>query len=48
MEQTHISSIFLTYRQLIQGKLRFFFYDLAKVSCKQGQGDSRDPPCGTQ
>ncbi|NXQ73384.1 TPO protein, partial [Quiscalus mexicanus] len=34
MEQTHISSIFLTYRQLVQGKLRFFFYDLATVSCK--------------
>lgn len=47
-EQTHISSIFLTYRQLVQGKLRFFFYDLAKVLCKQGQGDSRDPPCGAQ
>ncbi|XP_023788683.1 thrombopoietin isoform X2 [Cyanistes caeruleus] len=48
MEQTHITSIFLTYRQLVQGKLRFFFYDLAKVLCKQGQGDSRDPPCGAQ
>lgn len=48
MEQTHISSMFLTYRQLVQGKLRFFFHDLATVSCKQGQGDSRDPPCGTQ
>ncbi|KAM7043982.1 thrombopoietin isoform 3-T3 [Acridotheres tristis] len=48
MEQTHITSIFLTYRQLVQGKLSFFFYDLAKVLCKQGQGDSRDPPCGAQ
>ncbi|XP_041574123.2 thrombopoietin isoform X1 [Taeniopygia guttata] len=47
-EQTHISSIFLTYRQLVQGKLRFFFSDLAKVLCKQGQGDSRDPPCGAR
>lgn len=47
MEQTHIASIFLTYRQLVQGKLRFFFHDLAKVLCKRGQGDSRDPPCGT-
>ncbi|NWU15626.1 TPO protein, partial [Cephalopterus ornatus] len=34
MEQTHITSIFLTYRQLVQGKLRFFFHDLAKVLCK--------------
>ncbi|XP_053842500.1 thrombopoietin [Vidua macroura] len=48
VEQTHISSIFLTYRQLVQGKLRFFFSDLAKVLCKQGQGDSRDPPCGAR
>ncbi|XP_032924186.1 thrombopoietin isoform X2 [Catharus ustulatus] len=46
MEETQITSIFLTYRQLVQGKLRFFFNDLAKVLCKQGQGDSRDPPCG--
>ncbi|KAI1235950.1 Thrombopoietin [Lamprotornis superbus] len=48
MEQTHVTSIFLTYRQLVQGKLSFFFYDLAKVLCKQGQGDSRDPPCGAR
>ncbi|NWW64527.1 TPO protein, partial [Ifrita kowaldi] len=34
MEQTHITSIFLTYRQLVQGKLLFFFEDLAKVLCK--------------
>ncbi|KFV58156.1 Thrombopoietin, partial [Gavia stellata] len=34
MEQTRITSIFLTYRQLIQGKLRFFFHDLAKDLCK--------------
>ncbi|KFP72763.1 Thrombopoietin, partial [Acanthisitta chloris] len=34
MEQTHITSIFLTYRQLVQGKLRFFFHDMAKVLCK--------------
>ncbi|KFP62158.1 Thrombopoietin, partial [Cariama cristata] len=33
-EQTHITSIFLTYRQLVQGKLRFFFHDLAKDLCK--------------
>ncbi|NXI52929.1 TPO protein, partial [Chloroceryle aenea] len=30
MEQTRVTSIFLTYRQLVQGKLRFFFHDLAK------------------
>ncbi|NXX14717.1 TPO protein, partial [Podargus strigoides] len=34
MEHTYITSIFLTYRQLVQGKLRFFFYDLAKDLCK--------------
>ncbi|KFO87840.1 Thrombopoietin, partial [Buceros rhinoceros silvestris] len=34
MEQTHVPSIFLTYRQLVQGKLRFFFLDLAKDLCK--------------
>ncbi|NXT22500.1 TPO protein, partial [Syrrhaptes paradoxus] len=34
MEQPHITSIFLTYRQLVQGKLRFFFHDLAKDLCK--------------
>ncbi|KAF1647863.1 Thrombopoietin, partial [Aptenodytes patagonicus] len=34
MEQTHITGIFLTYRQLVQGKLRFFFHDLAKDLCK--------------
>ncbi|KFQ20651.1 Thrombopoietin, partial [Mesitornis unicolor] len=33
-EQSRITSIFLTYRQLVQGKLRFFFYDLAKDLCK--------------
>ncbi|XP_009557607.2 thrombopoietin [Cuculus canorus] len=43
MEQTHITSIFLTYRQLVQGKLHFFFHDLAKDSCKQGQEGGRDP-----
>ncbi|XP_051637483.1 thrombopoietin isoform X2 [Manacus candei] len=48
MEQTHITSVFLTYRQLVQGKLRFFFHDLAKVLCKQAQGGSRDPPCGAR
>ncbi|NXP76563.1 TPO protein, partial [Ramphastos sulfuratus] len=34
VEQTHVSSIFLTYRKLVQGKLRFFFHDLAKDLCK--------------
>ncbi|NWI23001.1 TPO protein, partial [Sula dactylatra] len=34
VEQTHITNIFLTYRQLVQGKLRFFFHDLAKDLCK--------------
>ncbi|NXX81836.1 TPO protein, partial [Urocolius indicus] len=32
-EHTHISGIFLTYRQLVQGKLRFFFHHLAKDLC---------------
>ncbi|XP_027639756.1 erythropoietin isoform X1 [Falco peregrinus] len=36
MEQTQITGIFLTYRQLVQGKLHFFFNDLAKNLCKQG------------
>ncbi|NXU48034.1 TPO protein, partial [Turnix velox] len=33
-EEIHITGIFLTYRQLVQGKLRFFFHDLAKDWCK--------------
>ncbi|XP_015146872.1 thrombopoietin isoform X6 [Gallus gallus] len=33
IEQTHVTEIFLTYRQLVQGKLRFFFHNLAKDSC---------------
>ncbi|KFV90445.1 Thrombopoietin, partial [Eurypyga helias] len=33
-EETHVTSIFLTYRWLVQGKLRFFFHDLAKDLCK--------------
>ncbi|XP_059678854.1 thrombopoietin [Gavia stellata] len=48
MEQTRITSIFLTYRQLIQGKLRFFFHDLAKDLCKQGQEGGREPRCGAR
>ncbi|NXN98220.1 TPO protein, partial [Rhinopomastus cyanomelas] len=34
MEQTHVPSIFLTYRQLVQGKLRFFFHEMAKDLCQ--------------
>ncbi|KAM6258474.1 thrombopoietin isoform 2-T3 [Porphyrio hochstetteri] len=34
IEETPIIDIFRTYRQLVQGKLHFFFNDL----CKQGQG----------
>ncbi|NXV44949.1 TPO protein, partial [Uria aalge] len=34
VEQTHVTSIFLTYRKLVQGKLSFFFHNLAKDSCK--------------
>ncbi|XP_064021143.1 thrombopoietin [Pogoniulus pusillus] len=48
MEQTHVTSIFLTYRKLVQGKLRFFFHDLAKDLCKQGQRGDRDPQCGAR
>ncbi|NXG61328.1 TPO protein, partial [Hemiprocne comata] len=33
-EQSQISGIFLTYRQLVQGKLSFFFHDLAKDLCQ--------------
>ncbi|XP_026710768.1 thrombopoietin [Athene cunicularia] len=43
MEQIHITSIFLTYRQLVQGKLRFFFHDLAKDLCNQSQEGGRNP-----
>ncbi|OXB62124.1 hypothetical protein ASZ78_010529 [Callipepla squamata] len=32
-EQTQVTEIFFTYRQLLQGKLRFFFHNLAKDSC---------------
>ncbi|XP_021250527.1 thrombopoietin isoform X2 [Numida meleagris] len=32
-EETQVTEIFLTYRQLVQGKLRFFFHNLAKDSC---------------
>ncbi|NXK09605.1 TPO protein, partial [Herpetotheres cachinnans] len=33
-EKTSVMWVFLTYRQLVQGKLRFFFNDLAKDLCK--------------
>ncbi|NXK57070.1 TPO protein, partial [Chauna torquata] len=33
IERIRVAGIFLTYRQLVQGKLRFFFHDLAKDSC---------------
>ncbi|XP_006138590.2 thrombopoietin [Pelodiscus sinensis] len=42
--QSHPSVIFLVYRQLVQGKLRFFFHDLAKDFCQEGsQGSARAP-----
>ncbi|NXS91907.1 TPO protein, partial [Jacana jacana] len=34
VEQIHITSIFLTYQRLVQGKLRFFFHSLAKDLCQ--------------
>ncbi|KAM6305093.1 thrombopoietin [Aegotheles albertisi] len=46
-EESQVTSIFLTYRQLVQGKLRLFFRELAKDLCQQGQGGGRDPPCRT-
>ncbi|NXP13851.1 TPO protein, partial [Thinocorus orbignyianus] len=33
VEQSHVTSIFLTYQRLVQGKLRFFFRSLAKDLC---------------
>ncbi|NXT53919.1 TPO protein, partial [Pluvianellus socialis] len=33
LEQTHVTSVFLTYQKLVQGKLSFFFHELAKDSC---------------
>uniref|UniRef100_A0A8B9Z9S9 Uncharacterized protein n=1 Tax=Anas platyrhynchos TaxID=8839 RepID=A0A8B9Z9S9_ANAPL len=43
-EERNTAVIFLAYQRLLQGKLRFFFYDLAKDLCNQGQGGGRDPP----
>ncbi|NXN29113.1 TPO protein, partial [Nycticryphes semicollaris] len=34
IEQIHITSIFLTYQRLVQGKMRFFFHSLAKDLCQ--------------
>ncbi|NWI66432.1 TPO protein, partial [Todus mexicanus] len=34
VEQTQVTSIFLTYRQLVQGKLSLLFRSLAKDSCQ--------------
>ncbi|KAM7160964.1 thrombopoietin isoform 2-T3 [Macrochelys suwanniensis] len=57
MLQSHPSVIFLVYRQLVQGKLRFLFHDLAKDLCRGvpeppstpcprlPQGDSESPAC---
>ncbi|XP_071898574.1 thrombopoietin [Anas platyrhynchos] len=45
-EERNTAVIFLAYQRLLQGKLRFFFYDLAKDLCNQGQGGGRDPPRG--
>ncbi|NWX19656.1 TPO protein, partial [Aegotheles bennettii] len=33
-EESQVTSIFLTYRQLVQGKLRLFFRELAKDLCQ--------------
>uniref|UniRef100_A0A493THZ7 Uncharacterized protein n=1 Tax=Anas platyrhynchos platyrhynchos TaxID=8840 RepID=A0A493THZ7_ANAPP len=45
-KERNTAVIFLAYQRLLQGKLRFFFYDLAKDLCNQGQGGGRDPPRG--
>uniref|UniRef100_A0A8C4XZ24 Thrombopoietin n=1 Tax=Gopherus evgoodei TaxID=1825980 RepID=A0A8C4XZ24_9SAUR len=36
--------IFLVYRQLVQGKLRFLFHDLAKDFCQEGSRGVPEPP----
>ncbi|NXA31191.1 TPO protein, partial [Eudromia elegans] len=33
-EHAQLAGLFLTYRQLVQGKLRFFFHDLAREACE--------------
>ncbi|KAI6063078.1 Thrombopoietin [Aix galericulata] len=45
-KELNTAVIFLAYQRLLQGKLRFFFHDLAKASCDRGQGGGRDPPRG--
>lgn len=42
--QSHPSVIFLVYRQLVQGKLRFLFHDLAKDFCREGSQRVPEPP----
>ncbi|XP_074860506.1 thrombopoietin isoform X2 [Carettochelys insculpta] len=43
--QSHPSVLFLVYKQLVQGKLHFLFYDLAKDLCWEGsQGGPRASP----
>lgn len=42
--QSHPSVIFLIYRQLVQGKLRFLFHDLAKDFCQEGSRGVPEPP----
>ncbi|NWX93759.1 TPO protein, partial [Nothoprocta ornata] len=34
VQHAQLAGVFLTYRQLVQGKLRFFFHDLAKDTCE--------------
>uniref|UniRef100_A0A8C3F903 Thrombopoietin n=1 Tax=Chrysemys picta bellii TaxID=8478 RepID=A0A8C3F903_CHRPI len=41
---SHPSVIFLVYRQLVQGKLRFLFHDLAKDFCREGSRGVPEPP----
>lgn len=43
-KELNTAVIFLAYQRLLQGKLRFFFHDLAKDLCDRGQGGGRDPP----
>ncbi|XP_040423899.1 thrombopoietin isoform X1 [Cygnus olor] len=43
-KEINTAVIFLAYQRLLQGKLRFFFHDLAKDLCDRGQGGGRDPP----
>ncbi|XP_035190594.1 thrombopoietin [Oxyura jamaicensis] len=45
-KEINTAVIFLAYQRLLQGKLHFFFHDLAKDSCDRGQGAGRDPSRG--